>query len=193
MADAPTPAAPYQVGDIVFIRIANFFYRRVAAATNSWTSHVGMIDHREGSEWIVAESTIPRSCYTPLTKFLRRSEQGKHAVLRLQTPLDTAAQTRLQHEAKRRMGRWYDLGFDLDARHQFCSKFIYEVYRDAVGVSIGTIESFRDLLARNPHVSQTFWRFWFWGRIPWDRRTIAPGTQFESDLLQHVSGSGVTQ
>src|SRR5579864_4388029 len=85
----------YQMGDLVFIRIANFLYRRVAETTRSWISHVGMIDHREGSEWIVAESTVPWSCYCPLSRFIRRSEQGRFAVLRLRAPLDAAAQARL--------------------------------------------------------------------------------------------------
>ena len=33
---------------------------------------------------------------------------------------------------------------------QFCSKFIYEVDLEAVGVKIGTLETFRELLTKNP-------------------------------------------
>src|SRR5690348_8276010 len=140
MSELPVNAADLQVGDLVFIRIANFLYRRVADATMSWTSHVGMIDHREGDEWIVAESKVPRSRYCPLSRFVGRSEKGRWAALRLRSPLDESAQARLQQEARRRMGKWYHLGFDLDSRHQFCSKFVYEVYRDALGVDIGKVE-----------------------------------------------------
>lgn len=61
-----------RAGDIVFIRIANFLYRRVAEATHSWTSHVGFIHHRDGETWIVAESAIPRVRLTPLPRFLAR-------------------------------------------------------------------------------------------------------------------------
>lgn len=186
MFESKLDAAELQIGDVVFIRVANFLYRRVAAATGSWTSHVGMIHRREGADWLVAESAVFWSRYCPLGRFLRRSEGGRCAVMRLKTPLDEPAQKRLQVEAGRRMGQRYHFGFDLDSRHQFCSKFVYEVYRDALGVSIGTIESFRDLLQRNPTSPLTFWKLWFLGRIPWERRTITPGSQYQCDLLEPV-------
>jgi len=189
MPTCPSPTKDFQVGDLVFIRIANFLYRRVAEATNSWMSHVGMIHHRADTDWIVAESTVPFSRYSPLSRFLRRTEGGQWAVLRLKAALDLSAQARLQQEARWRMGKWYHLGFDLDSRHQFCSKFVYEVYQSALGVNIGSIESFRELLARNPSSSVSFWRMWFLGRIPWDRRTITPSSQYQSDLLRLVSSS----
>lgn len=178
----PVPS-DLQVGDLVFIRVANFLYRRVADATGSWTSHVGMIDHREGDDWIVAESAVPWSRYCTLTRFLQRSEGGRYAVMRLRSPIDSAGQHRLQQEAARRMGKLYHLGFDLDSRRQFCSKFVYEVYRDALGVEVGTVLTFAELLQRNPTSPLTFWKFWFLSRIPWTRRTITPRSQLECDLL----------
>lgn len=186
MTPLPFNADDLQIGDIVFIRVANFLYRRVAAATNTWTSHVGLIVRRDGDEWIVAESTVPWSKYTPLSRFLQRSEGGQYSIKRLKTPLDAAAQKRLQDEAARRMGLWYHFGFDWDSRRQFCSKLVHEVYRDALGISLGQVESFRELLARNSTSPLTFWRCWFLGRIPWDRRTLSPGTLYESDLLELV-------
>ena len=186
MSDSKLNEANFQVGDIVFIRVANFLYRRVAQATNSWTSHVGMLTGREDSEWMVAESAVPLSRYCPLSRFLGRSEGGRCAIMRLKSPLDPTAPKRLQAEAARRMRHWYHLGFDLDSRRQFCSKFVYEIYREALGVSIGTVQSFRDLIEMNPASPLAFWKMWFMGRIPWDRRTITPGTQYESDLLQPV-------
>src|SRR6266851_9294654 len=96
-----------QIGDIVFIRIANFLYRRVAEATQSWTSHVGMIVERRDSEWVVAESAVPRSRYCSLSRFLKRSEAGQCSIKRLKTPLDAGAFERLQAGAARRMGKWY--------------------------------------------------------------------------------------
>jgi len=186
LSDSKINEADLQIGDIVFIRVAYFLYRRVAEATNSWTSHVGMLTGCEDSEWMVAESAVPLSRYCPLSRFLRRSEGGRCAIMRLKSPLDSTAPGRLQAEAARRMRHWYHLGFDLDSRRQFCSKFVYEIYREALGVSIGTVQSFRDLIEKNPTSPLAFWKIWFMGRIPWDRRTITPGTQYESDLLQPV-------
>jgi hypothetical protein len=186
MPDLSINRANLQIGDIVFIRVANFLYRRVAKATQSWTSHVGMIVEQRGSEWIVAESAVPRSRYCPLSRFLKRSEAGQCSIKRLKTPLDAGALERLQAGAARRMGKWYHLGFKLDSSRQFCSKFIYEVYQEALGVKIGTLESFRQLLGKNPSNPLLFWKVWFCGWIPWERQTITPASQYESELLETV-------
>src|SRR5262245_45608231 len=123
-----------QIGDIVFIRVANFLYRRVADATQSWTSHVGLLHRRENDDWIVAESAVPSSRYSTLSRFLARSEGGRCSIKRVIRPLDEMAQRKIQAQADRRMGQLYHLGFDFDSRLQFCSKFVHEVYRDAMGV-----------------------------------------------------------
>ena len=65
-----------------------------------------MIYGRDADDWLVAESAVPLSRYTPLSRFLRRSEQGRCAIKRLQSPLDGPAQKRLQEAAARRMGKW---------------------------------------------------------------------------------------
>ncbi len=175
-----------QVGDIVFIRVANFLYRRVAEATLSWTSHVGMVHHRKNGVWMIAESAVPRSRYCSLPRFIRRSQDGMVSIKRLRESPDAAAQTRLAAAAASRMGLWYHLGFKLDSKMQFCSKFVHEVYREALGVDVGTVETFRQLLSKDPSKPLTFWRCWFLGRIPWDRRTVTPGSQYESPLLTTV-------
>jgi hypothetical protein len=175
-----------QVGDIVFIRVANFLYRRVASATNGWTSHVGILYRREKDDWVVVESAVPWSRYCTLSRFLERSEGGRCSIKRVIRPLDETEQRKLKAQADRRMGKLYHLGFDFDSRLQFCSKFVHEIYRDALGVEIGTVQTFRELLQRNPESPLKFWKAWFLGRIPWDRRTLTPASQYESPLLRTV-------
>jgi len=72
-----------KVGDIVFIAIPNFLYRRVAKTTCSWTSHVGMIHSKQNGQWIIAESSVPFCKMTPIADFLKRSENGIFTVRRL--------------------------------------------------------------------------------------------------------------
>lgn len=186
MTPLPFDQSSLQIGDIVFIRIANFLYRRVAEATQSWTSHVGMFAQRQGREWIVAESSVPRSRFCPLERFLDRSEAGQFAIKRLKDPLDAGVVERLQAGVRRRLGKWYHLGFKLDSPRQFCSKFVYEIYEEAMGVKIGSLESFRELLSKNPNTPLLFWKLWFCGWIPWNRRTITPASLYESELLETV-------
>ena len=88
--------------------------------------------------------------------------------------------------ARRRAAIFYDTGFNLFSRRQFCSRFVREVLHEATGTLVGEVESFSTLLARNPQADVGFWRLWFFGRIPWQRRTVTPASLLESPHLQPV-------
>jgi hypothetical protein len=60
------------------------------------------------------------------------------------------------------------------------------VLAEATGVTLGEVETFGALLARNPDASLAFWRFWFFGRIPWDRQTVTPASLYRSDRLHPI-------
>ncbi|WP_162932595.1 YiiX/YebB-like N1pC/P60 family cysteine hydrolase [Solimonas sp. K1W22B-7] len=174
-------------GDLVFTRLRTPFGRYIADASASWTSHVGIVFRDPQGSWRVAESRIPRACYSSLESFLGRSEDCGVVVRRPRlalAPTDVAA---LRAQAERRFGQWYDTGFKYDRpQRAFCSKFTYDVYREALGLEIGRRENFRELLARNPEPRLGFWRLWYFGRIPWDRVTVTPASQLESPLLVDV-------
>jgi hypothetical protein len=175
-----------QIGDIVFIRVANFLYRRVADATNSWTSHVGIIHSKKNGVWQVAESTVPFSTLNSLEKFIKRTENHKVSIKRLHNKLSEDDKLRLQAAANKRLGILYHLGFKHDSEKMYCSKFVYEIYKEALNVEIGEIETFKSLISKQPDLSLTFWKIWFFGKIPWQRRTLSPGSQYESTLLATV-------
>ena len=170
-------------GDIVFISINNFLYRRVANATKSWTSHVGMVHSFQNGKWMIAESAVPYSKMCPLDEFIKRSDGGRIAVRRLNEELSETDITNLQKAADARMNRLYHPGFKFDSNRQFCSKFVYEIFKEVKNLEIGSLEPFRDLLDRNPETPQTFWKIWFFGFIPWKRRTVTPASQYESRKL----------
>jgi hypothetical protein len=173
-------------GDIVFVAIPNPFYRKVAESTGSWISHVGFIYEKNDRRCVIAESTIPWSKLTPFEKFIGKSDKRQFAIRRLKSQPDADAIRRLRRAADSRMGKLYHLGFKLRSRRQFCSKFVYEVYKEALGIEIGEIEKFEKLLRKNPDVSLWFWRLWYFGFIPWKRETVTPMNQYESDLLESV-------
>ena len=175
-----------QVGDVVFIRVGGFLYGRVAAATGSWTSHVGVLHHCENGRWWVAESAIPRARLTPLDKFLSRSERGRFAIRRLRGGLTPDQVAGLVVAADKRLDAWYDLGFNYDSRRQFCSKFVHAVYTEAVGFGPGQVERFVSLLNRQPGAALSFWRWWFAGRIPMRRRTVTPASQLLDERFETV-------
>jgi hypothetical protein len=174
------------IGDIVFIRIGGPVFSRVAITTGSWTSHVGIIVDRQNDDWLVAESGIPFVRKTPLRKFLDRSENQEFSIRRLKTE-PTAAQERVMlNFANAQMGKVYSLGFNLESKDTFCSKFVHDVVYAGTHQSMGEVETFDHLLRSNSDTPLSFWRAWFFGFIPWQRTTITPASELVSPLLNPV-------
>ncbi len=165
-----------EVGDVVFVRIPYRLFTKVADTTLSWTNHVGIVVDVSGTEPVIAESRFPLSGQTSWSRFVARSEGGRVAVARLPVSLDEAQRIRLIKAAKARAGILYDTGFDLYSRRQFCSRYVREVLEESVGTRVGQIEDFSSLLSRNPQTDLTFWKRWYLGYIPWQRKTVSPAS-----------------
>ena len=177
---------PLKVGDLVFIRVSALPFRWVARTTGSWTNHVGVVIDVGEQEPTVAESRFPLSCTTSLSRFIGRSEAGRVAIARLKTPLTEAQKHRIRVAANRRLGIFYDTGFNLHSRRQFCSRYVREVVEEATGTSIGEVETFAALLSQQPTSELGFWRLWYFGRIPWNRETVSPANLLRSSALTTV-------
>lgn len=173
-------------GDVLFTSIPNFLYRRVAKATGSTTSHVGIAFYDPDAGWLVAESAVPTVRYSPIADFISRSDNGWLVVRRMRGGLSAKQVASLRHECNVRMGKFYHFGFHYGSPRQFCSKFVYETYLAALRVEVGTLESFRALLNSLPNTPLWFWRLWFFGRIPWTRLTVTPASQLRSNHLETV-------
>ena len=173
-------------GDVIFIRIPNFLYRRVADTSNSWESHVGIVLRRTDGNWWVAESTIPVSKFTTLEKFVGRSENGRFLVRRSRDPLTAEDVARMRASVATRMNQVYHLGFNYDSPRMYCSKFVYDVYKETTGHGMGEIETFQQLLSANPKAPTWFWRTWFFGFIPWDRRCVTTTSQVNDERFDTV-------
>jgi len=179
------------VGDIVFTRIGGPIFANVAATTQSWTSHVGIIVDYGNGDWIVAESGIPFVRKTPLRKFLDRSDNQEFSIKRLRTEPTDEQKLAMLKFADSQLGKVYSLGFDLDSKRTFCSKFVRDAVYQSTGQAIGEVETFDHLLHRNPDAPLWFWRAWFFGFIPWQRTTITPASELQSPLLRLVAQNNV--
>ncbi len=175
-----------QPGDLLFSSIPNFLYRRVAKATGSMVSHVGIAFYDSKAGWLVAESGVPTVRYSTVEDFVLRSDQGWLAVRRMRGGLSAEQVTLLRNECDVRMGTLYHLGFDYESSRQFCSKFVYQTFLAALEVEIGDIQSFETLLNSLPDTPLLFWGLWFMGRIPWGRLTVTPASQLVSDKLETI-------
>lgn len=179
-------ATRLQVGDVVFIRVRARPFREVATATASWTNHVGIVVANSETKTSMAESTFPLSRTTPFKRFVARSEHGRIAIAQPRLPLTPSQQIRLAEAVRTRTGIWYDTGFNLHSRRQFCSRFVREVLAESADICVGEVESFKGLLARQPHAALGFWRLWYFGRIPWKRETVTPASLLRSPALELV-------
>jgi Permuted papain-like amidase enzyme, YaeF/YiiX, C92 family len=181
-----------RVGDIVFIRVSARPFREVSAATGSWTNHVGIVIDFDGDEALIGESKFPFSGTTTWSDFIARSEGGRVAIARLHAELTPEQQRQVRASAQQRAGIFYDTGFNLHSRRQFCSRYVREVVVEAVGVTLGQVETFAELLTRRPQTDLSFWKFWYVGRIPWERETVTPASLLESPDL-HLVFDGVAR
>jgi hypothetical protein len=172
-----------EVGDIVFIRVKALPFRKVAEATGSWTNHVGVVTSAGEKGVKIGESTFPRSRHTSLETFAARSENGEVVVMRMRGGLDQAQKAAVTSAAERRLGIFYDTGFNLESRGEFCSRFVREVLHDATGQTLGEVETFSTLLSKNPKAGLGFWRVWFFGQIPWSRKTVTPASILHNESL----------
>lgn len=176
----------FKIGDLVFIDVCVKPFKMVSDATACWANHVGIVVDTAGGNVMVAESTFPFSKRTSLEKFIQRSTQGRVAVKRPRRAFTAEQEQAIVAAADKRMGILYDTGFDLYSRRQFCSRFVYEVLQEAVGLTVGKVENFATLLHQNPHAKLSFWRCWYFGLIPWQRRTVTPASVLRSTEIVSV-------
>ena len=195
-ATAATPlstvSATLQVGDVVFIRVGALPFRKIAETTNSWTNHVGIVVDTTDGQVQVAESRVPRSGTTSLARFIGRSSGGRVEISRLERPLTDAQQQMVRRAAAERAGIFYDTGFNLHSRREFCSRYVREILAEATGVQVGEVQTFATLLQQNSHADLGFWRLWYFGRIPWQRETVTPASILNSPQLHPVFDGYVT-
>jgi hypothetical protein len=179
-------ASQLEVGDVVFIRVGALPFKKVASATLSWTNHVGVVIAQQSTEQEaqIAESTFPFSKTTSFSHFVARSEGGRVEVSRLTSPLSAPQKLAIQAAAQKRLGIFYDTGFNLHSKRQFCSRYVREVIKDASDINLGEPENFTSLLSHNPELDLSFWRLWYFGNIPWQRITVSPASLLRSPALR---------
>jgi len=172
-------------GDIIFISIPSFLYRAIEKGTNSQTSHVGIL-LKENDKWLVAESKVPVSRLTPLEDFISRSNNSWFAIRRFNGDLSQEQIKDLKKACEVRYGVLYDFSFNFHSTKLFCSKFVYEVFKEACDIDVGVLESFKTLINKNPQALTAFWKLWFLGFIPYGKLTVTPQSQITDKNLKEV-------
>lgn len=181
-----TPPKNLEVGDIIFTSIGTTLFRQIASASLCWSNHVGLIIGHNGQDYLVAESRVPLSTVTTLTRFIQRSAGQRYGVRRLTHHLTDEQKAALVAEVPSRLNKFYHTGFDYHSSRQFCSKFVFDIYQSALSINVGEIETFKDLLSKNPEAKLNFWKLWFIGHIPWERATVTPTSLWSHPQLELI-------
>lgn len=182
-----------EVGDVIFIQVLPYPFQKVATTTQSWVNHVGIVVETSGVEPMIAESTFPFSKKTKFSKFIARSDQGRVAVTRLEQRLSEEKKKSLLIASNRRLGIYYDTGFNLHSNGEFCSRFVREVIAESTGMNIGEVETFKSLLDNTPAADLAFWKIWYFGNIPWERETVTPASLYRSPNLKTIFDGNVNK
>jgi hypothetical protein len=195
-ASEPSPSCQtiieqVQPGDLIFLAIDDFLYRRVARATLTWTSHVGIVLPDTDGRLKVYESAVPLSRTSDICSFIGRTADDKLAILRLkENPPSPEEVQRMVLTARAHLNRLYNFSFDYDGWGEYCSKFVREVYLSGMGVSVGEVKTVRELIDANPDKSLlTFWKYWFLGKIPYAQRIVTPASQLNDPKFVPIFSS----
>lgn len=143
-------------GDLVFQDSAGSQSAAIGLATGSRYTHVGIVRlTSSGPVVLEAARTVSE---TPLATFLARGDQGHYAVYRLREA-SPATLNKALAQARRYMGRPYDIFFRLKPDAIYCSELPYYAFKEA-GISIGKKERFDTLGIDNPAVKELFAKRW---------------------------------
>jgi hypothetical protein len=184
---AAPPAAVLRDGDIVFQTSLSAQSRAIQLATHSRYSHMGMV-FRVGSRMMVIEAIEPVR-WTPLSVWIARGAGQKAVARRLRDSavrLTPDAVGELRRAATRHLGKRYDRAFDWSDERIYCSELVYKAYERALGITLGKLQTLRDMDLSSPIVRQKLAERY--GRnVPFDAPVITPQAVFESDLLETVA------
>lgn len=178
-------------GDLIFQEGRFILFKKIAEASNSWVSHVGVV-FNEAGEWVVYESKVTPGSRTPLCKFLGRSGRGHTAIGRLKGRASGDFLNRVRIWASDPANRDvpYDLGFDYTRKGKsFCSKFVSNAY-EAAGRRLGRPQTLKELFDEfrgTPERRRSLVNFFklvlVRAELPWERVTLTPASVMEDSGL----------
>jgi hypothetical protein len=147
---------------------------------------MGVIFIDEG-ELFVYEAVGPVK-RTPFKEWIQRGVGGRFIVKRLSEAdklLTDDAIAKLRAAVEIYVGRPYDLFFEWSNDRIYCSELVWKMYKSALGIEIGTLQTFNDFNLSDPAVVKKLEER-FPNGVPGDEVVISPASMFESEELVTV-------
>jgi len=175
-----------QDGDIIFQTSKSSQSKAIQKATNSKYSHMGII-YLQGVNHYVYEAVQPVKL-TNLKDWISRGEDGKYVIKRLKNSKKILTQENLSKMKKvgeGYRGKHYDIYFEWSDDRVYCSELVWKIYKQALDIEIGKLETLRDFNLKDPVVNKKLHER-YGDKIPLNELVISPATMFNSDKLELV-------
>lgn len=176
---ASVAAPPLAPGDVVLQLSRSRQALGIAWATRSRWTHVGLVDLDRDGNPVVIEA-IGHVSATPWAAFRARG-RGDVLVLRARG-LSPAARAQVVAEARRFLGRPYDLRFGWGDDRLYCSELVTKAFARGAHLAVGTRQRLGEL-----HLTGLEGAIRArWGEVPRDLRLVTPASIAGDPHLQRV-------
>ena len=142
------------------------------------------IIYKQGDDFFVFEA-VQLVKLTPLNDWIKRGEDEQYVIKRIKDSerlLTPETLTKMKRIGEKYTGKDYDLYFEWSDSKIYCSELVWKIYKEAVGLEIGKLESLGDFNLTDKSVKQKLTER-YGANIPKDELVISPASMFNSDLL----------
>lgn len=176
----------FREGDILFQVSTSGQGKAIQIATNSAYSHCGLL-FKEEDEWVVYEGVQPVK-KTALAAWIARGDHQHYVVKRHKDAsriLTSRDIETMKAEARKHVGKNYDLTFEWSDDRIYCSELVYKVYQRGAGISIGRLQKLQEFNLNAPAVREKL-KERYGNKIPLNETVISPGSIFEDPTLRLI-------
>ena len=174
-----------QIGDIVFQSLPKGdLVNIIEGVTHSPFSHCGVVI-KKNDKWMVNEA-IGTVHSTPLYLWILRGRGSKLAVFRVKQQFSKYIPDFIKALDKYQ-DKPYDINYDMDDKHIYCSELIYKSFNDSCQIKLGKLHTLGELDWK-PYKEKI--EFIEGGAVPTNRIMITPKHLSEAIQLKKVYSFG---
>ncbi|MCP4501496.1 MAG: peptidoglycan peptidase [Deltaproteobacteria bacterium] len=150
------PIAELRTGDLIVQTSGSSQSLAIGWATGSLYTHMGMVRVYRGQAFVI-EAVGPVRIVS-LERFIRRGKLSRYSIYR-HGDVDDKMSRRIWRNAKKYLGRSYDLHFSFANSRIYCSELVFLAYKKG-GIVLGSVEELGELNLGGPFVDKILKKRW---------------------------------